>query len=478
MIHGAVWVTIGMGVSKAVAAFSIIVVARILGKEDFGAYGVLRSTINTFAAFAAFGLGVSGNTLIAKYRDEDPGRTGKIISLSNHIAIAGGVLVSAAVLIFAPLIAEKMLKSPRLLPELYLAAGVLLFQSIHGNQLGILAGLEKFRAMVTISAAIEIFGVVLSLAGACFFGLRGVMAALLATTMLIYIGSEIFIRKFCREMDIKLCSPLAALEQVRTVMSLSVPVMLSAFFLWGGKWITDSIVFRQEGGKAQMGIYTAVLTIQAFLMMFSMSLNGPLLSIISSVRDEEQKRRVDKINLVLPWVLAAIPTLPFIVFPQIYALLFGAKYRGSDFNDAISITIFYALMFIMRQGSERVLLEKRLMWYSVGSNLLWGALQILLIFHFAKFGATGVAAANTIAFGVSCFLFMGIYHFRGLLVRDSVFSKQAWGLWGILLSLLIARAFTNDVILLSAALLSGYFLLFLLLLNWKNKFFRRDGANG
>ncbi len=467
MVHGTLWITFGVGISKAVAALSIIFVARILGKAEFGTYGVLRSTINTFASFAAFGLGVVGNTLIAKYRDTDKERTGRIISFSSMLSWIGGLLVVMLGVIFAPAIADKLLKAPELSSELYIALGVLFFQALHGNQLGILSGLEKFKAMVTINAVIELAGVALSIVGAFYFRLTGVMVGLLISSFLIYVVSEIYIHKFCRRMQINFRYDLRSIAENSTVLKLSVPTMCSAFCLWGGKWLADATVYRQEGGDMQMGIYTAVLTIQAVLMMFAVSLNAPLISIISNLQDGEAKKRFDKVNLLLPWMIAVIPSLPFILFPQMYAVLFGRGYSGAEFNLATAMTIIYSLLFIYRQGTERILLEKHLMWYSVAGNFLWSALLVLFINLLVKYGAVGFAVANVLAFALSSCICLSFYYYKGLIARNSIFSYRAWGIWGVTGACLAVFLLTDSLWLKGAVLAAAYLIFALLVLGMK-----------
>ena len=60
-----------------------MVVARILGKNEFGELGMIQSTVGMLGVFAGFGLGLTATKHVAELKHSNPERTGRILSLCS-----------------------------------------------------------------------------------------------------------------------------------------------------------------------------------------------------------------------------------------------------------------------------------------------------------------------------------------------------------------------------------------------------------
>ena len=72
MLHGAFWSLLGTVVSRGLSLASSVFVARWLGKESFGEFGVLQTTVGMFAVFAGFGMGLTATKHVAELRQATP----------------------------------------------------------------------------------------------------------------------------------------------------------------------------------------------------------------------------------------------------------------------------------------------------------------------------------------------------------------------------------------------------------------------
>ena len=147
MAHGAFWSLLGTVVSRGLSLASSVFVARWLGKESFGEFGVLQATVGMFSVFAGFGMGMTATKHVAELRQSDPSRTGRLIGLSNWVAWVAGGLMTAVLYVFAAPVASGTLAAPHLAPVLRLCAPLLLLGSLNGAQLGALAGFEAFKQL-------------------------------------------------------------------------------------------------------------------------------------------------------------------------------------------------------------------------------------------------------------------------------------------------------------------------------------------
>ena len=64
------WALFGNSIAKLLALVIGIVIANLLGSEDYGRYGLVKTTLMTFSVFSTFGLGITGTKYIAQYKTE------------------------------------------------------------------------------------------------------------------------------------------------------------------------------------------------------------------------------------------------------------------------------------------------------------------------------------------------------------------------------------------------------------------------
>ena len=71
LAKGVFWSVLGSVLSRVLLFITWIIMARILGKELYGEYGLIRNTILMFATFAGFGMGITGMKFIAENYEND-----------------------------------------------------------------------------------------------------------------------------------------------------------------------------------------------------------------------------------------------------------------------------------------------------------------------------------------------------------------------------------------------------------------------
>src|SRR5216683_7526188 len=75
LARGAFWSLVGTVLSRGLGLAAGIFVARTLGKEGFGQFGIIRGTVEMFGIFAGFGLGLTATKYVAELRQTDRQRT-------------------------------------------------------------------------------------------------------------------------------------------------------------------------------------------------------------------------------------------------------------------------------------------------------------------------------------------------------------------------------------------------------------------
>lgn len=94
---GVSWTLIGSVAGKFLQLISFIIVARIVGKEEYGQLGIIRSTIAMFLMFSTLGMGMTASRYIALYRNTEPQNAYKIYKFSYKVTL---VLLAISLFIF------------------------------------------------------------------------------------------------------------------------------------------------------------------------------------------------------------------------------------------------------------------------------------------------------------------------------------------------------------------------------------------
>ena len=109
LASGAIWSFTGTAIAKLIVLIASIFCARILGKELFGEFGMVRSTINMFVVLGSAGLGITATKYIAEYRYTQKERVASIYLLTTVFAVVTGLIVTIAILLLADYLAVESL---------------------------------------------------------------------------------------------------------------------------------------------------------------------------------------------------------------------------------------------------------------------------------------------------------------------------------------------------------------------------------
>jgi len=69
ILKGAFWSFTGTALAKLIVLLGGMLCARILGKVEYGEFGMIRSTISMFVALGTVGLGLTATKYISEYRE-------------------------------------------------------------------------------------------------------------------------------------------------------------------------------------------------------------------------------------------------------------------------------------------------------------------------------------------------------------------------------------------------------------------------
>lgn len=99
------WAIGGNGISYGLLLLGGIFIARFLGKDLYGEYGVIKATMFNIASVATFGLNFTSTKYIAEFKQYDQSRLKAICQGALSITLITGIILAILLFIYAQTLA-------------------------------------------------------------------------------------------------------------------------------------------------------------------------------------------------------------------------------------------------------------------------------------------------------------------------------------------------------------------------------------
>lgn len=399
IMGGAFWSFTGTAIGKLCVLIAGIVCARILGKELFGQFGMIRSTINIFIVLGASGFGVTATRFISQLRQTDIPRMLSISRLTYRFAMATGFVITIGCLIFSKQIASYGLHEESLTQEIQIASLLLFFSILYGVQNGILSGMEAFKDIAKNTLIGSLLEAVFMIIGALLWGLNGAILGFGIGVIGLYVANKISIRhifpddKNCQTTAIK--SP----TDYKLLLNYSIPATLSALTVTPAFWCIRTILVK-ENGYDSLALFEAADQWKVMILFIPTSISQIVLPILSSSLGDDRKfHRILYVNIAIIVVVSLMIVLAVLLFGESIMNLYGKGFTDKMPLLYLAIsTIFSAYSNII----EMSIYSKDKMWACFFLNLGWAIIMIVSALWLVDKGmaATGLALAVLISYAI------------------------------------------------------------------------------
>ncbi len=334
------WAIMGNGMGNAFLLLAGILIARFLGKDLYGEYGVVKTTMMYSATFATFGLGITSTKFLSEYLQQKKEYALSIMRDSLRITLIFSVFIAIIILLIAPMLSHY-LKRPALTLAFQMLSGIIIFKALVTTQQGILAGLHAFRTAGINNILAGISMLVLSTPLTYFFGLRGALGALMASQIIACALNYFSIRR-CRRLL------LAGTEQkersfARDLIAFSFPIALQESSFTLCSWFGILILTRYST-VGDVGIFTAALQWNVIIMLIPTLLSNVVLAHLSGTTHDGISHRTTMQRMLIVNVVCSV--VPFVIIYPLSGYI--SMLYGSDFNAmsaVLRILLIDALLF-------------------------------------------------------------------------------------------------------------------------------------
>lgn len=235
------------------------VVAVLLGTTGMGISGLLTTTTGFIAAITNFGLGTTGVKSIAEAAGtENRNRIEVIYAVLSKCIWITGILGSVITLVFSPLLSQLTFGNKNYTFAFIWLSITLILNQLSTGQLALLQGLRKYKYLANANITGAIIGLLMALPLYYFYGINGIVPAIIGTSVLNLIRSWYFVRKVGIR---KVIVPKEiTLSESKFLLKMGFTISLSGIVTIGTSYIIR-IFISNTGGIEQVGLYTAGFTL-------------------------------------------------------------------------------------------------------------------------------------------------------------------------------------------------------------------------
>lgn len=398
LASGAFWGGVAGVATRAFTVVASFLLARILGQEGFGEYGVINSTTAMIGGMAGLGIGTTVVKYVAELRDKDPARAGRILALSTGVTVLSATLYGSVFIIFAPWLATRTLAAPHLAPMLQISAVTVALGVVNSVQSCSLAGCEAFRVSSAVNVVCTFTQTVLVLIGAWFWKVFGTVVALALSMMVTVVVTRWVVTREWKRFNITL-NWREATSEWRILIRYSLPTFLSGVSAGPVVWGCNALLANQPAGYAQLGVYNAANQWQSVVQFLPALIGTAVLPVMSERHGDGDVRgglRVMKgmmgvtALIVIPVALLVCVCGPWIM--GAYGASFVSGYR------VLYLSVITAALCAVMTPVGQYLAACGRMWTAFAMNTGWGACMLVSAWLMVRWGAEGLAGARLIAY--------------------------------------------------------------------------------
>lgn len=378
------WAVFGNGFGNALLLAAGILIARLLGKDLYGEYGVVKTTMFHIAGFATFGLGYTSTKFIAQYISENISKVKSIAKASLTITLISSCLLCALLFVFSHKLAIYINNPQLALPFRFLGI-IIVCKAIATTSSGIISGFKDFKRQgrnnIVSGALLLVAAPVLTY----YWGLRGSLLALLLSQLtlsllnLLVLKSLLSGRYYSEESFIK---PL---------LVFSLPVAMQELTYTLSHWL-GPLLLAKFASLGEVGLYSAAGQWNVIVRFIPGLLSSVVLSYLSSATKKQEHNKMVYKLLGINLGCTLIPFLIILVFSGLIVKLYGQTFTG--LQAVINIFIFSTVFSVVARVFQNDFISRGKNWLMFGIRAGKDIITISALYIVLRMTAGEHAAMN------------------------------------------------------------------------------------
>ena len=357
LVKDSFWALFGNIIAKGLTLAAGIIVARFLGKETFGEYGIIKNTLMSIAVFSTFGLGYTATKYVAEFKNSNPESLRTIFIYSQKITLLISGLMAFGLFLSAQYVADIVLEAAHLKLPLRLVSFWIVFNAITTMQIGILAGFGAFKQMARINTVVGILTFILSLILTFYWELNGALTALLISQIINWALNYQLANTFLPKKKNIILTDKSLLKDM---LNFSLPVALQEAVFSTTSWLCYLLLIKYAS-YGDVGLYSAAMQWNAIILFIPSVLRNVVLSHLSESNNNHVKNnQILKIILLFNFVVTSIPIIIIYVFSSFISNMYGNTFQ--ELNTIIKVAVFSSIFMSMSNDYIQAIMAKGRNW--------------------------------------------------------------------------------------------------------------------
>lgn len=399
------WAVLGSGFGNGLLLIAGIIIARLLGKDLYGEYGVVKSTMFYIAAFSTFGLGYTSTKYIAQYVEEHREKLNSVIVSTFKITLFNSILLGILVFVFSSPLAN-FLDTPQLaLPFKYLGI-IIVFRAVSTSAGGLLSGFGDFKEL-GINNIISGFTLLILCVPLTYnWGLKG---SLISLSLSQFILAVLNVRILLRKSLSKELQP----EMTKELLKFSFPVALQELSFTICNWGT-TLILTKYASVGEVGMYTASYQWTGIILIIPSLLSNVILAYLSKSSESSTRQKLLFRILIINLICTLIPFGVALLLSDFIIQMYGGTF--ADMKPVFLIAIFSTIFMCLSNVFQSEMISRGKNWQLFTFRLIRDIFIIVLLFislgvlHKDN-GAIILVSLNAIAYVIYTALLWSNYHY-------------------------------------------------------------------
>lgn len=377
------WAVFGNGIGNCLLLVAGIIIARILGKDLYGEYGMVKTTMFHIGYFATLGLGFTSTKFIADAIHQAHGCLRSTIKVTILATFLFSLVLCFTLFLFSQPIAN-WIEEPSVAPTFKALGIIIVFRALSVTSIGILAGFKDFKRTGINSIISGLVLLVFAYPLTIWWGLNGAFIAL-ALSQGVNASFNLFFvaKRYCSvEGEDKIGKKIIVFTLPVAIQELS--YMIST---WGG-----TMVLTKYASLGEVGLWSAASQWNAIILFIPSLLSNVVLSYLSGLSSQQ-----DSHDRMLKKMLGINFMCSFVPFVVVYALAgFIASFYGESFVDLkpiLRVLILSTVFVCLSNVYQSNLLSEGKNWLLLIARVIRDALLISVLWSTLRYGVVHAALA-------------------------------------------------------------------------------------
>lgn len=333
------WALTGSVIGKGLSLLAGIFIARFLGKETFGEYGVIKNTLVYISIVSTFGFGYTATHFIAKNIINEKNNIYTIVNGIYIITLSVSIVLSLFLFTFAKPI-SIFIEAEQLADSLRTFSITIIFNAICTSQIGILSGFKAFKEIAKNNTYSGIIVFVLSIILTYYYNINGAIFALLASFVFQTIINVFSIHKYLKSYN-KIIQNLW--PKIKTMCNFSLPVALQESLYSIIHWLSIYLLLKY-GNYGEIGILSAANQWSAMVIFIPGVLKNVMFSYLSSAK--EHTNLINRL-LTINFIATILPFSFVILFSDFISSFYGTTF--ANLKPVLIVSVFSSIFVCLSE---------------------------------------------------------------------------------------------------------------------------------